>query len=83
MLASAWLQMVILAGLQGPVPASPEAALQAYQSAVARADVVALADLTSGSPGVTLRKLAPALKKAQNASDALTKTLASKPAWNL
>jgi hypothetical protein len=60
-------------------PATPEAALQAYRTAIAKTDVVAFADLTSGPAGVTLRKLAPTLKKAQTASDSFTKALADKP----
>lgn len=64
-------------------PANPDAALAAYKQALERHDVVAFANLTAGAPGVTLRKLAPAMKKAQDASDKFDRALADKPALNL
>src|SRR5215208_1063693 len=61
-------------------PANPNAAVTAYKQVIERRDVVAFANLTAGAPGATLRKLAPALKKAQDASDKLDRALAEKPA---
>jgi len=63
-------------------PATPDAALAAYKAALDRRDVAAFANLTAGPPGVTLRKLAPGMKKAQEASDKLDRVLADKPALN-
>lgn len=64
--------------MQGP--ATPDATIQAFRAAIAKADVEAFANLTGGPPGATLRKMAFAIKKAQTASDAFSKALADKPA---
>lgn len=63
-------------------PANPDAVLVAYKQAIERRDVVTFANLTAAAPGATLRKLAPAMKKAQDASDKLDHALADKPALN-
>lgn len=63
--------------------ASPQAALTAYKQALEKADVLAFANLTAGSPGVTLRKLAGPLRKAQEASEKLDRALADKPALSV
>lgn len=55
----------------------------AYRASVDKADVTSFASLTAGPMGASLRKLAPALQKAQTASDALSKALSEKPALGL
>lgn len=65
------------------LPSSAEAALTAYRQAFEKGDVLAIARLTSGPAGQTLRTLAPALSETQTASDAFSKALAEKPALNL
>ncbi|MBL8824523.1 MAG: hypothetical protein JNJ77_18195 [Planctomycetia bacterium] len=65
------------------LPSSAEAALTEYRQAFEKGDVLAIARLTSGPAGQTLRTLAPALSEAQTASDAFSKALAEKPALNL
>jgi hypothetical protein len=64
-------------------PANPTAALNAYKQALDRRDPVAFANLTAGAPGAALRKLAPALKKAQDASEKFNRALADKPALSV
>jgi hypothetical protein len=61
-------------------PANPTAALNAYKQAIERRDAVGFASLTAGAPGAALRKLAPGLKKAQDASEKFNRALADKPA---
>jgi hypothetical protein len=61
-------------------PANPDAALAAYRQALERRDVVAFANLTAGAPGATLRKLAPAMKRAQDAAEKFDRALSEKPA---
>ena len=68
--------------LQEQPASTPEAALKAYQKAIESSDAEAFARLTAGPAGTTLRALAPALKKVQIASEALTKALGEKPALN-
>lgn len=63
--------------------ATPEAAIKAYRQAIDKGDVDLFAKLTSGPPGVALRTLTPALKKAQTASEAFSKALNDKPALSL
>lgn len=61
-------------------PANPTAALAALKQAIETGDVVAFANLTTGAPGITLRKLTSALKKAQDASSKFDHALTEKPA---
>ncbi|MFO0814693.1 MAG: hypothetical protein U0796_15860 [Gemmatales bacterium] len=74
-------------GWQEPVapakPATAQAAMVAFRAAIEKGDVEAFAQLVAGPPGNLLRTLAPALKKAQVASDAFSKALAEKPALNV
>lgn len=83
MLAALFLLMLMQPAQNAANYATPEAALTAYRQAVEKGDVEAFARLTTGAGGVTLRTLAPSLKKAQTASDALTKALADKPDFKL
>lgn len=62
---------------------TPEAAVSAYRQAIEKGDAELFAKLTAGPAGATLRTLAPSLKKAQTASEALSKALSDKPALNL
>lgn len=64
-------------------PANPNAAVAALKQALERRDIVAFAHSAAGAPGVTLRKLAPGMKKAQEASDKFDRALADKPALNV
>ncbi|MFT3882386.1 MAG: hypothetical protein QM703_22385 [Gemmatales bacterium] len=76
--------VLLFAFMQQPaLPTTPEAALSAYRQAIDKGDPEAFANLTAGVPGNTLRSMAPALKKAQAASDAFTKALGEKPALNV
>jgi hypothetical protein len=61
-------------------PANPVAAIAALKQTIEIGDVVGFANLIAGPPGVTLRKLAPALKKARDASSKVDHALADKPA---
>jgi hypothetical protein len=75
--------LFLLSVLFTQAPATPDATIQAYRAAIARADVEAFANLTQSPTGATLRKMAPPLKKAQAASEALSKALSEKPALGL
>jgi hypothetical protein len=76
--------ILLFAFMQPPAsPTTPEAALSAYRQAIEKGDPEAFANLTLGAAGTTLRSMAPALKKAQAASDAFTKALGEKPALNV
>jgi len=76
--------VLLFAFMQQPAaPTSPEAALAAYRQAIEKGDSEAFANLTAGAPGTALRSMAPALKKAQVASDAFTKALGEKPNLNV
>ena len=78
------IHFLFLVLMQAPVvTTSPEAALASYRQSIEKGDPEAFASLTAGVPGTTLRTLAPALKKAQAASDAFTKALGEKPALNI
>lgn len=78
------IHLLFLVLLQAPVVStSPEAALASYRQAIEKSDPEAFARLTAEAPGNTLRTLAPALKKAQTASEAFTKALGEKPALNI
>lgn len=78
------VHLFLLVLLQTPAMAgSPEAAISAYRQALEKGDLEAFAALTAGAPGATLRTMAPALKKAQAASDAFTKALGEKPNLNV
>ncbi len=78
------IHLLLFVLLQTPVVAgTPEAALAAYRQAIEKGDPEAFAGLTAGAPGAALRTMAPALKKAQAASDAFTKALGEKPNLNV
>jgi len=78
------IHLLLFVLLQTPaVTTSAEATLAAYRQAIEKGDPEAFAALTAGAPGTALRTMAPALKKAQAASDAFTKALGEKPNLNV
>jgi hypothetical protein len=62
----------------GKPASTPDEALKAYRKAIEDGDIKAVAALTAGEPGTTLRKLAEPLARAKDASDRLKKALEEK-----